>query len=78
MSPAYAAGLRDGMRLVKQAGGEAGDSSVELIHRVKDGETERRFHYLPRRRRSFVTQRIALVDTASAVLARLKQRLAGN
>jgi predicted metalloprotease with PDZ domain len=46
-SRAYAAGLRDGMVLVKREEGAVGDSRVELVYRVKDGSTERLIRYRP-------------------------------
>lgn len=46
-SPAYAAGLRDGMKIVRREGGVIGDSRVEYVLRVKDGETERVIRFYP-------------------------------
>jgi predicted metalloprotease with PDZ domain len=45
--PAYAAGLRDGMRLVRRDGGRTGDSRVPISYVVKDGEVEKSIRYLP-------------------------------
>jgi predicted metalloprotease with PDZ domain len=45
--PAYRAGLRDGMKLVKRAAGEIGNSAVEITYEVKDGEQMRRLSWLP-------------------------------
>lgn len=47
-SPAYAAGLRDGMRLIRRASGEIGNAEIELEYVVMDGEQERHIRYLPR------------------------------
>ena len=46
-SPAYAAGMRDGMRIIRREAGTVGDSSVEIVYRVKDGEAEREIRDLP-------------------------------
>lgn len=45
--PAYAAGLRDGMRILKREAGAPGDSRVAYVLRVKDGETERVITFRP-------------------------------
>ena len=45
--PAYAAGMRDGMKLVRRSGGEIGDSQKEIAYDVLDGATARTFRYLP-------------------------------
>ncbi len=46
--PAYAAGLRNGMTLVRRAAGVIGDSTQEIAYVVRDGETERTIRYMPR------------------------------
>jgi predicted metalloprotease with PDZ domain len=45
--PAYAAGLRDGMKILKREGGAPGDSRVAYVLRVKDGEVERVIRFQP-------------------------------
>jgi predicted metalloprotease with PDZ domain len=57
-SPAYAAGMRDGMRLVRREAGTVGDSSVEIAYRVKDGDTERVIRYLPEGKTQVTFQRV--------------------
>lgn len=47
-SPAYAAGLRDGMVIVRRDGGVIGDAEQELVYVVRDGESERTIRYMPR------------------------------
>jgi predicted metalloprotease with PDZ domain len=47
-SPAYAAGMRDGMALVRRAAGEIGDADQEIAYVVREGEAERTIRYLPR------------------------------
>jgi predicted metalloprotease with PDZ domain len=46
-SPAYAAGLRDGMTYVKREAGAPGDSRRPLSLRVRDHGTERVITYAP-------------------------------
>lgn len=60
--PAYAAGMRDGMVLIKRDGGEIGDSEQEIGYVVRDGETERTIRYMPRGRGSLTVQRLVLAD----------------
>jgi predicted metalloprotease with PDZ domain len=60
--PAYAAGLRDGMVLIRRDGGEIGNAEIEIAYVVRDGDTERTFRYMPRGRGTFTTQRLELVQ----------------
>jgi len=60
--PAYAAGLRDGMVLLRRDGGEIGDSTQEIAYVVRDGETERTFRYMPRGHGVFTLQQLVLDD----------------
>ena len=46
--PAYRAGMRDGMTIIKREAGVIGDSSQELAYRVSDAGTERVIRYMPR------------------------------
>jgi predicted metalloprotease with PDZ domain len=71
-SPAYAAGLRDGMRIIRREAGSPGDSSVEYEYRVDDGGTERLIRYLPAGRGTITFQRVILSpDATSAACAAL-------
>lgn len=45
--PAYAAGLRDGMRLIRRSGGVIGDSRVEIAYDVIDGDNKRTLRWMP-------------------------------
>ncbi len=45
--PAWNAGLRNGMLLVKRAGGEIGNSQVEIAYEVKDGDKPRTLKWMP-------------------------------
>jgi predicted metalloprotease with PDZ domain len=64
--PAYAAGLRDGMRLLRRESGAIGDASVELAYRVDDGGTERVIRYLPHGTGTVTFQRVELSPEATS------------
>ncbi|HEX6911032.1 MAG TPA: hypothetical protein VF142_11590, partial [Longimicrobium sp.] len=64
--PAYAAGLRDGMRLLRRESGAMGDASVELAYRVDDGGTERVIRYLPAGTGTIAFQRIELTSRGTS------------
>lgn len=59
-SPAYAAGLRDGMAIVKRETGKVGDARVEYALRVRDGATERMIRFLPQGRERFTAREIVI------------------
>lgn len=58
--PAYAAGVRNGMTLVRRDGGEIGNSEQEIVYVMRDGDTERTFRYLPRGHGTFQVQQLQL------------------
>jgi predicted metalloprotease with PDZ domain len=58
--PAYAAGVREGMVLIRREAGEIGDSEQEIAYVMRDGEAERTFRYMPRGHGSFVLQQLVL------------------
>lgn len=60
-SPAYAAGLRDGMKILKREAGEPGDSRVGYVLRVQDGKAERVIRFQPegKARKDLRTARLA-------------------
>lgn len=60
--PAYAAGMRDGMTLVRRDGGEIGNAELEIGYVVRDGDTERTFRYMPRGHGTFALQYLRLAD----------------
>jgi predicted metalloprotease with PDZ domain len=63
--PAFRSGLRDGMKRVSRAGGEPGDSRVEIAYRVIDQRgAERQIRYRPEGRTA-VTFREATFTTAA-------------
>jgi predicted metalloprotease with PDZ domain len=59
-SPAHAAGMRDGMVLIRRDGGEIGNAELEIAYVVRDGDQERTLRYMPRGRRTFTLQQLAL------------------
>jgi predicted metalloprotease with PDZ domain len=65
-SPAYAAGLRDGMRIIRREAGTPGDPTIEYAYRVDDGGTERVIRYLPAGRGTVTFQRVTLGPDASS------------
>jgi len=75
--PAYAAGMRDGMRLIRRESGKIGDSTVELAYRVSDESGEKVIRYLPEGKAEFEIQRLELSASDSEQEARCKVRLGG-
>jgi predicted metalloprotease with PDZ domain len=69
-SPAYAAGMRDGMRLVRREHGVIGDSSVEIAYRVADADGERIVRYLPEGKEEHEVQQMVLTAEAPEEKAR--------
>jgi|CXWL01.1.fsa_nt_gi predicted metalloprotease with PDZ domain len=59
---AYAAGLRDGMQILRRDAGEIGNANVELVYVVRDGDTERTIRYLPRGEGAYTRQRLVLAE----------------
>jgi predicted metalloprotease with PDZ domain len=76
--PAYAAGLRDGMKLVRRESGKIGDSSVELAYRVAEGGVERVISYLPQGKDEFEVQRLELTVSGPEAEAACRARLGGR
>ncbi|MEA3053429.1 MAG: hypothetical protein QOG72_2332 [Sphingomonadales bacterium] len=75
--PAYAAGLRDGMQLVRREAGKIGDASVELAYRVTDDGVERVISYLPEGKGEFEVQRLELTASGPGREAACRARLGG-
>ena len=77
-SPAYAAGLRDGMQILRRPRGEVGNAEVEFEYVVRDGETERTIAFYPRGEGTFTLQTFELAsDLEGERLARCRAVLAG-
>lgn len=58
--PAYAAGLRNGMVLVRRDHGVIGDAEHEIAYVVRDGVTERTIAYMPHGHGTYTMQRLVL------------------
>lgn len=71
--PAYAAGLREGMRIIRRDAGAPGDATVQYAIRVEDGGAERVLRYLPAGSGTITLQRVVLGPDApsAACLARM-------
>lgn len=77
-SPAWAAGLRPGMRYVRRLSFEPGDASVPMVMRVADAAGERELRWLPQGRQRVRFQRLGLRDLSSASARRAcHARIAG-
>ena len=59
-SNAYAAGLRDGMKILRRTAGEPGNSAVDYVLEAQDGATKRSFTFRPAGRKTLHTQQIVL------------------
>ena len=65
--PAYAAGLRDGMKRLGRVGGKEGDSRVPIGYRVAGADgVERLIQYRPEGRTTFDLQTVSVVPGLSA------------
>jgi predicted metalloprotease with PDZ domain len=64
--PAHAAGLRDGMRIVRRLRGRTGDSAAELAYLVEADGVEREIAYRPEGHARLRLQRLHLTDEALA------------
>jgi predicted metalloprotease with PDZ domain len=76
--PAYAAGMRDGMKLIRRESGKVGDSTVDIAYRVSDGGGERVLRFKPEGKTVFDVQQVELTATGSAAEARCRARLGGT
>lgn len=59
-SNAYAAGLRDGMTILRRLGGEPGNSAVDYVIEVRDGAATRTLRFRPAGKKTLRTQQIVL------------------
>lgn len=76
--PAYAAGMRDGQRLVRRESGKIGDSTVEIAYRVSGEAGEQVIRYLPEGKAEFDVQRIEVTASGPEAEARCRARIAGT
>jgi predicted metalloprotease with PDZ domain len=59
-SNAYAAGLRDGMKILRRVAGQPGNSAVDYVLEVQDGAEKRSFTFRPAGKKTLRTQQIVL------------------
>ena len=76
--PAYAAGMRDGQRLVRREAGTIGDAAIPITYRVADGEDEKVITYLPAGRSEHPVQRVVLAADGEDDVKACKARLGGE
>ncbi len=78
-SPAYAAGLRNGMQIVRREFGEVGNSTVEYGLRITENGQERIIRFMPVAPGEQVFQRIVLTEGMSpARQATCAKRMSGS
>lgn len=78
-SPAWAAGLRPGMRYVRRVSFAPGDATVPIVMRVADPAGERELRWLPAGRQPVRFQRLRLRDLSSPAARRAcRARIAGG
>lgn len=76
--PAYAAGMRDGMTLIRRTGGEIGDATQPITYLVRDGENERSITYVPRAPGTYTEQQFVLAEPLEGeTLAQCRRVLGG-
>jgi len=76
--PAYAAGIRPGMEMVRREAGEIGNSEMVIVYRLRDGAAERLFRYLPASRRTTMLQQVVPAPSLSGeLLARCTALIVG-
>jgi predicted metalloprotease with PDZ domain len=76
--PAYAAGMRNGMRLIRREAGKVGDSTVEIAYRLADDGGERVIRFLPRGKAEFEVQQLQLTVSDDSQAALCARRLGGG
>jgi predicted metalloprotease with PDZ domain len=74
--PAFAAGMREGMKLVKREAGTIGDSTQDIAYRVVDGGQERVLRYRPEGKEILTIQQ--LVPAFGTDPERCRRALAGS
>lgn len=76
-SAAHRAGLRDGMQIVERIAGEAGDSTIAYVLKVRDGKRERTITFKPAGEAQVVVQRLVLTSVTPERRAACTRTLAG-
>jgi predicted metalloprotease with PDZ domain len=64
-SPAYAAGLREGMKITARVAGEPGNPALEYGLSVKDGAGERVIRFMPVGKGTLTSQKLVKADLAA-------------
>lgn len=78
-NPAWAAGMRNGMRLVRREEGRIGDATVPIAYRVADEKGEERvIRYLPAGAAEHEVQRVELTVATPEDESRCRVRLGGK
>lgn len=77
-SPAYRAGLREGMKIIERVSGLPGDSSVRYVMRMHDGKRERTFSFFPRGTGTVAFQRLEIAARTPEARAACVRELAGK
>lgn len=67
-SPAYVAGVREGMAVVRREAGIVGDARTEYAIRLHDGDAERVFRFMPAAREILTVQEVKLTPGADPKL----------
>ena len=75
---AYAAGMRNGQRLVRREAGTIGDASVTLSYRVAEAGQEKVISYLPVGKTEHQVQRIVLTAQSEDQVQACKARFGGG
>jgi predicted metalloprotease with PDZ domain len=76
--PGFAAGLRDGMRLIRREAGKVGDSTVEIAYRVSDETGEKVIRFLPEGKGEFEVQHLEITAAGPEQESRCRARLGGG
>jgi predicted metalloprotease with PDZ domain len=76
--PAFAAGMRNGQRLVRREAGTIGDASVTLSYRVAEGAEEMVISYLPAGKAEHQVQRLVLSAGGEEQVQACKKRFGGE
>lgn len=76
-TPAYRAGLRDGMAIVEVVAGQRGDSTIAYVLRVRDGKRERKLEFLPAGKAKVAVRRLVLGSMSPTQREACTRTLAG-
>lgn len=77
-SPAYRAGLRDGMKILQRTAGAPGDATVRYELRVKDGAKERVIRFMPTGKGKVKAQRVEISSKLTAAEREACRKVLGS